>query len=74
MINEFVGDHAAFEPDAIETMSKAFSETCIQLKVFAGDRHGREVIATRIIDLARTGVVDAAALRDRVLAEAQVAA
>jgi hypothetical protein len=32
-----------------------------------GDVRGREVIATRIIDLARSGVIDATALRDGVI-------
>jgi hypothetical protein len=38
-------------------MSKAFEEACIALRVFAGER-GREIVATRIIDLARNGLVD----------------
>jgi hypothetical protein len=33
--------------------------------------HGRETIATRIIDLARHGVLDAKALCDRVVKEAK---
>jgi hypothetical protein len=37
----------------------------------AGDEKDREIIATRIIDLARDGLFDAAALRDRVVAEAR---
>jgi hypothetical protein len=55
-------------------MSKAFEEACAALHVFAGDQRGREVIATRIIDLARNGVIDAAALRDRVMLESRSAA
>jgi len=43
-------------------MSKAFEEACNVLQVFTGDEKGREIIATRIIDLARGGVIDAAAL------------
>jgi hypothetical protein len=35
-----------------------------------GDEKGREIIATRIIDLARSGLIDPTALRDRVIAEA----
>ena len=52
-------------------MSKAFEEACNVLQVFTGDEKGREIIATRIIDLARGGVIDAAALRDRLIAEAR---
>ena len=65
-------DKTAFGPAAIEAMSKAFEEACIALQVSAGDEKGREIIATRIIDLARGGVVDAAELRDRVVAEARL--
>jgi len=65
-------DQTAFGPAAIEAMSKAFEEACNALQVYAGDEKGREIIATRIIDLARGGVVDAAALRDRVVAEARL--
>ena len=53
----------------IEAMSKAFEESCIALGVYAGDEKGREIIATRIIDLARN---DPTALRDRVIAEARL--
>jgi hypothetical protein len=64
----------AFEPEAIRVMSQAFHGACNALGIFAGDEHGRQVIATRIIDLASAGVVDAEALRDRVLQEARTAA
>lgn len=52
-------------------MSKAFEDACIALQIFAGDERGREIVATRIIDLARKGVIDAKALKDRVLLEAR---
>jgi hypothetical protein len=68
-IRKHLTDKAAFGPAAIEAMSKAFEETCIALQVSAGDEKGREIIATRIIDLARSGLIDPAALRDRVLSE-----
>jgi hypothetical protein len=42
------------------------------LQVSAGDEKGREIIATRIIDLARSGLIDPAALRDRVITEARL--
>jgi hypothetical protein len=61
-IRKHLTDKTAFGPVTIEAMSKAFEEACIALQVFAGDEKGREIIATRIIDLARGGVVDAAAL------------
>ena len=65
---------AAFEPEAIRAISQAFHDTCNALHIFAGDEHGRQVIATRVIDLASTGVIDAHALRDRVLREARTPA
>jgi hypothetical protein len=43
-------------------------EACKALNI-NGDARDRETVAARIIDLARNGVVDAATLRDRVLAE-----
>jgi hypothetical protein len=48
-----LADRAAFGPDTIAARSKAFEEACIALRVFAGDAKGREIVATRIIDLAR---------------------
>ena len=71
-IRKHLTDQTAFGPAAIEAMSKAFAEACNALQVFAGDDKGREIIATRIIDLARGGVIDATALRDRVVAEARL--
>jgi hypothetical protein len=57
-IRKHLTDKTAFGPAAIEAMSKAFEETCIALQVYAGDEKGREIIATRIIDLARSGLID----------------
>ena len=71
-IRKHLTDKTAFGLAAIEAMSKAFEEACNALQVFAGDEKGREIIATRIIDLARGGVIDATALRDRVIAEARL--
>jgi hypothetical protein len=53
-------------------MSKAFEGACTALRVYAGDEKGREIIATRIIDLARGGLIEPTALRDRVVAEARL--
>jgi hypothetical protein len=70
-IRKHLTDKTAFGPVAIEAMSKAFEEACIALQVYAGDEKGREIIAT-LIDLARNGLIDPAALRDLVLAEARL--
>jgi hypothetical protein len=59
-----------FEPDALQAMSRAFDDICTVLQIPMDRERERRVIATRIIDLARTGVIDATALRDRILLEA----
>ena len=73
-IRAHLSETSAFEPEAIQAMSTAFELACADLHISAGDARGREIIATRIIDLARRGVVDAAALHRRVVAEARVSA
>jgi hypothetical protein len=74
MKRRYFDEAAAFDPEAVDAMSKAFEEACDTLRVGDGDVRAREIVATRIIDLARGGVVDADALRDRVLLEAKSAA
>jgi hypothetical protein len=73
-IDSHLQSQIAFEPEAIRVMSQAFHDACNALGIFAGDLYGRQVIATRIIDLAGAGVIDAKALCDRVLMEARTAA
>lgn len=58
----------AFVPNDITAMSKAFEDVCRELSV--SDLRSREVIATRIIELARRGERSPTRLRDRVLREA----
>jgi hypothetical protein len=70
-IRQHIEDIHAFEPEAIAAMSRAFEEACIALQIFSGDQHGRETIASRIMDLARNGVNDPHTLRDRVLLESR---
>jgi hypothetical protein len=53
-------------------MSKAFEEACIAIQIFGGDENGREIIATRIAEPARNGLIDPAALHDRFIAEARL--
>lgn len=71
-IRTHLSDSAAFDPEAIAAMSTAFELACADLQIFAGDKSGREVIAIRIIDLARSGTVDAATLHERVVSEARL--
>lgn len=68
-IRQYLKDEAAFEPEAIQAMSDALERTCKALKL-NGHAMDRETIATRIIELARSGIImDAKALSDRVIAE-----
>lgn len=73
-IRQHLPDCCAFDPEAIHALSTAFELTCADLHVFAGDQRGREIVAARIIDLARIGVTDAWALHMRVVAEARLSA
>jgi hypothetical protein len=74
MIRSYLDDAGTFGPEAIDAMSRAFSDACNALNMFAGATHGREVIAAGVIELARRGLTDPAALRDQVLSEACIAA
>jgi hypothetical protein len=62
-------DGEAFDPEQIKSMSWALEEVCNALHVC--DESSREVVAVRIIELARSGVHAGIALRDRVLREAE---
>jgi hypothetical protein len=70
-IRTYLEDHSAFQPGEIDAMSRALEEVCKTLNINGDARH-RETIAARIIDLARSGVRDAKALSERVLAEAKI--
>jgi len=59
----------AFGPEALRAMSTALEEVCRMLKVDR-DQDAREVMAVRIIELARRGECDPKRLRGRVLREA----
>jgi hypothetical protein len=59
----------AFGPDALRAMSTALEEVCRMLRV-DHDKGAREVIAVRIVELARGGEHDPERLRNRVLREA----
>jgi len=64
----------AFEPEAISALVTAYEQACVGLKIFAGDERGKQAVATRVIDLAKSGVIDAAAICNRVLEESRIAA
>lgn len=70
MLQKFIGEEqTTFEPEAVEILHRAYSEVCAKLGIFAGDMRGQEAVAMRVIDLAKSGVLNVDALRDRVLAE-----
>jgi hypothetical protein len=63
-------NRAVFEPDEIQAMSLALDDVCKALKIPGSGNSAREVIAVRIIELARRGEHSPTGLRDRVLNEA----
>jgi hypothetical protein len=63
---------SVFEPHDLKAMSIALDDVCEVLKL-QDDRPAQEVIAARIIDLARRGERSPTRLRDRVLHEAGLA-
>jgi hypothetical protein len=67
-IRRYLQDQSAFDPDAIKVMSGALEQACQALNV-KGHLSERQIIAARIIDLARNGTIDAKALSERVIAE-----
>ena len=68
-IVEFTAGNLAFEPQAVEAMSSALDQVCAALNV-KGQGSAREIIALRILELARRGERDPTILRDRLLNEA----
>jgi hypothetical protein len=71
-ISQFLKEGGVFEPNDIKAMSIAFEDVCKALDLC--EPLSREVIAVRIIELARAGVRSPTELRDRVLQESGRAA
>lgn len=63
---------SVFEPKDVAAMSMALDDVCKALSL-KDDSSAREVMAARIIDLARSGERSPTRLRDRVLHEAGMA-
>lgn len=61
-----------FDPKDLAAMSMALDDVCAALKL-RDDSAAKQVIATRIIDLARTGERTPTRLRDKILHEAGLA-
>jgi hypothetical protein len=59
----------AFGPDDIKAMPMALDDACRELKA-DGDGRVKEIIAIRIIELARCGERSPTRVRDRILQEA----
>jgi hypothetical protein len=70
-IRQFLREGGVFEPDDIKAMSMAFEDVCNSLDL--RDPMSREVMALRIIELARQGERSPTRLRDRALAETGLA-
>jgi len=68
----FLKDDAAFDPNDVRSMSMAFDDACKVLKISDAETQRREVVAARIIEIARRGEHSPTLLRDRVLKEAGV--
>jgi hypothetical protein len=68
-IRSYLHDLGVFDPDTVRTMSSAFEQACAALSLAAHDTQARGAVAARIIALARSGVLEADELRDRVLQE-----
>jgi hypothetical protein len=63
----------AFDPDDIKAMSLALDDVCNLLNLSEKAKAAREVIAERIIELARHGERSPTILRDRLLEESSLA-
>jgi hypothetical protein len=66
------GDHGVFGPKDITAMSMALDDVCKELNL-RDDSAAREVVAVRIIDLAKRGERSPTRLRDRLLQETHMA-
>jgi hypothetical protein len=67
-ISPYLSD-AVFQPADVQAMSTALDEVCEALECHRNVK-AKEIIATRIIELAGRGVRSPTALRDRLLKEA----
>jgi hypothetical protein len=71
-ITPFLTDGGVFDPSDIKAMSMALNDVCKTLNLVDGDP-AQEVIAERIIALARDGERSPTRLRNRVLRDAGLA-
>jgi hypothetical protein len=64
---------AVFNPEEARALAIAFDDICHAMHLPDTATVAREVVATRVIDLAREGLLDPALLSARVLHEARAA-
>jgi hypothetical protein len=64
---------AVFEPDETQALAIAFDAICRVMDLPVSATVAREVVAIRVIDLAREGLLDPTVLSNRVLHEARMA-
>jgi hypothetical protein len=60
---------AAYSPEDVQAMSLAFDDVCKALNLTDADKYARELVASKVIALARTDERNADKLRDLVLRE-----
>jgi hypothetical protein len=63
----FLKNQTAFDPETVRAMSMAFDDVCKELALKLSEIKAREVIAKKIIELARNGERSPTQLRDRAL-------
>ncbi len=71
-VHPFLRD-AVFEPEEIQILALAFDDICRDMDLPMSATVAREVVATRVIDLAREGLIEPMLLKDRVLHEVHLA-
>jgi hypothetical protein len=59
----------AFGPEAVAAMATAFDDVCKSVDASGRSDLAKETIATKIIELARSGELDPVALRELALSE-----
>jgi len=62
-------NNAVFDPEVISVMGTAFEDVCKALEVSGRTDVTKEIVATKVIRLARDGETHPIALREKVLGE-----
>jgi len=69
--NPYFDAKPSFEPTDIVALQGALDDACKALEISPDARQAREIIAARIFDLARDGMVERKSLSERVVQEAR---